>query len=151
MILPQTSQLAEVNDVFNGILVRGDAIGDVVFYGRGAGKLPTASAVVADIIDEVKHLGARKYLSWEPGEEGYVADYRNTPGAAMLRLKCENVQAVRDSLEQTLGACSRISVPDAPADELAVVTPAVEEYRIDEALAALTDAALISRLRIGDL
>ena len=45
------SQLASVDDVFNAILVRGDAIGDVVFYGRGAGKLPTASAVVADVID----------------------------------------------------------------------------------------------------
>ena len=55
MILPAASLLADVNDVFNGIMVRGDAIGDVVFYGRGAGKLPTASAVVADVIDEVKH------------------------------------------------------------------------------------------------
>ena len=45
------SQLASVDDVFNAILVRGDAIGDVVFYGKGAGKLPTASAVVGDIID----------------------------------------------------------------------------------------------------
>lgn len=49
------SQLASVRDVFNAILVRGDAIGDVVFYGKGAGKLPTASAVVADVIDCAKH------------------------------------------------------------------------------------------------
>ena len=74
MILPAASLLADVDDVFNGIMVRGDAIGDVVFYGRGAGKLPTASAVVADVIDEVKHLGARKYLFWERGAEGYVCD-----------------------------------------------------------------------------
>ena len=45
------SQLANIDDVFNGILIRGNATGDVVFYGRGAGKLPTASAVVADMID----------------------------------------------------------------------------------------------------
>ncbi|MEG1887260.1 MAG: homoserine dehydrogenase, partial [Oscillospiraceae bacterium] len=50
------SQLSSVDDVFNAVMVRGDAIGDVIFYGRGAGKLPTASAVVADIIDCVKHL-----------------------------------------------------------------------------------------------
>ena len=49
-----SSQLANVSDVFNAILVRGDAIGDVVFYGRGAGKLPTASAVVSDIIEIAK-------------------------------------------------------------------------------------------------
>ncbi len=51
MFVHRGSQLASVDDVFNGIMVRGDATGDVVFYGKGAGKLPTASAVVADVID----------------------------------------------------------------------------------------------------
>ena len=151
MILPQSSQLADVNDVFNGILGRGDAIGDVVFYGQGAGKLPTASAVVADVIDEVKHIGARKYLGWEPGEEGYIADYRNISGRAMLRLRCDDTQAVFHDLEQALGKCSRINAADAPSNELAVVTPAVEESRIGEALGSLNGAELISRLRIADL
>ncbi|MFR2562117.1 MAG: hypothetical protein ACLS8R_05085 [Anaeromassilibacillus sp.] len=54
-----------MDDVFNGIMVRGDSTGDVVFYGKGAGKLPTASAVVADVIDCVKHFKARKYLLGE--------------------------------------------------------------------------------------
>ena len=53
-LLPGESQLASVSDVYNGILVRSDMLGDVLFYGRGAGKLPTASAVVSDIIDCVK-------------------------------------------------------------------------------------------------
>ena len=48
------SQLGNVDDVFNGILVRGDATGDVVFYGKGAGKYPTASAVVGDVIECAK-------------------------------------------------------------------------------------------------
>ena len=56
MFIPSESQLANVDDVFNGIMVRGDSTGDVVFYGKGAGKLPTASAVVADVIDCVKHF-----------------------------------------------------------------------------------------------
>lgn len=68
------SQLSTVDDVFNAVLVRGDEVGDVMFYGRGAGKLPTASAVVADVIDCAKHLSARKYLSWNDGFEGYVTD-----------------------------------------------------------------------------
>lgn len=80
MILPKASLLADVNDVFNGIMVRGDAIGDVVFYGRGAGKLPTASAVVADVIDEVKHLHARKYLFWERGRGGLCSGLSAGPG-----------------------------------------------------------------------
>lgn len=58
--------LAGVHDVFNGIWMEGDAIGEVMFYGRGAGALPTASAVVADIIDSVKHMSARKWVGWQP-------------------------------------------------------------------------------------
>ena len=74
------SQLASVDDVFNAILVRGDAIGDVVFYGRGAGKLPTASAVVADVIDALKEgVKVHDSLFWKPAEkpEGLLED-RNT-------------------------------------------------------------------------
>ena len=71
------SQLASVDDVFNAILVRGDAIGDVVFYGRGAGKLPTASAVVADVVDALKN-GSKVHdsLFWQPAEpvEGMLTD-----------------------------------------------------------------------------
>ncbi len=73
-VIPMSSVISNVEDVFNIIKVRGDAIGDVAFYGRGAGKLPTASAVVADVIDCVKHLAARKYLFWEDGDKNYVVD-----------------------------------------------------------------------------
>lgn len=75
----QHNQLANVEDVFNGIVVRGDAIGDVMFYGRGAGKLPTASAVVADVIDAVKHFHARKYIDWAEGGPDAVADMQDLP------------------------------------------------------------------------
>ena len=54
MPVPKDSPLANVNDVFNGIVIRGQPIGEVMFYGPGAGKLPTASAVMADIIDIAK-------------------------------------------------------------------------------------------------
>lgn len=73
-LLPTGHPLAGVDGVFNAILVKGDYIGDVMFYGRGAGKEPTASAVAADIIDCVKHLEARKYLGWEAAVPGYVRD-----------------------------------------------------------------------------
>lgn len=72
--IPNDSQLSSVKDVFNAIMVSGNAIGDVMFYGRGAGKLPTASAVVADVVDCVKHISARKYVYWDEAENGYVAD-----------------------------------------------------------------------------
>ncbi len=66
------NQLSNVEGVFNGITVIGNAIGEVMFYGRGAGKLPTASAVVADVIDAGKHLHCRLLLSWEDGGEDIV-------------------------------------------------------------------------------
>ena len=56
--------LYSVDDVFNGILVKGNMLGDVMFYGRGAGKLPTASAVVADIVDAAKHVGTNIMTHW---------------------------------------------------------------------------------------
>lgn len=66
--------LANVEGVYNAIVVRGNAIGDVMFYGAGAGKLPTASAVVADVIDCAKHFDARKYIDWEEGGAFSAAD-----------------------------------------------------------------------------
>ncbi|MCD8007833.1 MAG: homoserine dehydrogenase [Clostridiales bacterium] len=65
-LVADDSPLANVEDVFNAIQVTGDSIGDVMFYGRGAGKLPTASAVVADVMDIVRNKG-KKVISWEEG------------------------------------------------------------------------------------
>ena len=64
MINP-TNPLYNVNDVFNGILVHGNTLGNTMYYGAGAGKLPTASAVVSDIIDCVKHLGKTVFCFWD--------------------------------------------------------------------------------------
>lgn len=89
MFVSGESQLAHVDDVFNGILVRGDATGDVVFYGKGAGKLPTASAVVADVIDCIKHFKARKYLFWEEERPGFVADVLQVPNTFFVRIAAE--------------------------------------------------------------
>lgn len=58
--------LCGVNGVFNGIFVHGNVLGDAMFYGSGAGKLPTASAVVADIVDMTKHKNTNIYIDWSP-------------------------------------------------------------------------------------
>lgn len=151
MILPKASLLADVNDVFNGIMVRGDAIGDVVFYGRGAGKLPTASAVVADVIDEVKHLHARKYLFWERGREDYVADYRQGRGRMFLRLACENESAGKDAVEKVFGQVEWVRPEGAPAGEIAFATPAITEEELEDKLHLLDGMPVISRIRIADM
>jgi homoserine dehydrogenase len=76
-LVPKTNQLAGVDDVFNAVLIKGDMLGDVVFYGKGAGKLPTASAVVADVVDALKN-GVKMHdsLFWQPAEpvEGMLTD-----------------------------------------------------------------------------
>ena len=76
-LVPEENQLAGVEDVFNAVLVKGDMLGDVVFYGKGAGKLPTASAVVADVVDALKN-GTKIHdsLFWAEREpiEGTYAD-----------------------------------------------------------------------------
>lgn len=87
MLIPRENQLAGVEDVFNAVLVKGDMLGDVVFYGKGAGKLPTASAVVADVVDALKH-GSKVHdsLFWQPAEpvEGMLTD--PVPAAYYVRV-----------------------------------------------------------------
>ncbi len=66
MLVRKKNQLAGVNDVYNAVLLRGDMLGDVMFYGQGAGKLATASAVVADVVDALKYgMGINDSLSWQ--------------------------------------------------------------------------------------
>ena len=81
-LVPRANQLASVDDVFNAVLVKGDMLGDVVFYGKGAGKLPTASAVVADVIDALKEgVKIHDSLFWKPAEkpEGQLEDKNSYP------------------------------------------------------------------------
>ena len=73
-LVSNSSLLSNVDGVMNGIVVHGNALGDTMFYGAGAGKRPTASAVVADVIDAVKHVKARKYLDWDDAHSGYFTD-----------------------------------------------------------------------------
>ena len=90
--------LAVVSGVTNGVVVRGNAVGDVVFCGAGAGKLPTASAVVADVIDAVKHLHARKWISWSAGSDDLVSDPSLLESAWYIR-----TDATRGKVEKEFG------------------------------------------------
>ena len=125
----QHNQLANVEDVFNGIVVRGDAIGDVMFYGRGAGKLPTASAVVADVIDAVKHFHARKYIDWAEGGPDAVADMQDLPLRWFVRTR---EGAMR--IGAAFGEVEKLSkVIDG---QVGFFTPAMPKKKLDEILAS---------------
>lgn len=149
MVLPQDNLLAQVRDVFNGIMVRGDVIGDVMFYGRGAGKLPTASAVVADVIDEAKHMSARKWIGWEKGSPDYVTPYTEDQTAAMVRLSGAQQSTVTAAVHATFGDVKWLTLPDAPDGELCFVTPVMNEKVLGDKLAALRGASVQSCIRLA--
>ena len=94
-VIKKSDIISSTEDVFNIIKVRGDAIGDVAFYGRGAGKLPTASAVVADVLDCVKHLHARKYLFWDEGDKDYVVNPDTVAFSYLVITDAKNSDAVK--------------------------------------------------------
>ena len=74
--VPKSNPLSRIDDVFNGILINANMVGDVMFYGPGAGKLPTASAVVADIIDIIANREAEvKTINWEEAKCGDIANF----------------------------------------------------------------------------
>ncbi|MBP3634712.1 MAG: homoserine dehydrogenase [Oscillospiraceae bacterium] len=75
--IPVSCPLAHVDDVFNAILVRGNAVNETMFYGPGAGKLPTASAVVGDLADAAWHLTARRDLDWADADESKMMNVRD--------------------------------------------------------------------------
>ncbi len=146
-------QLAGVEDVFNAILVRGDAIGDVVFYGRGAGKMPTASAVVADVIDCVKHIKARKYLFWESGSQDYVADYRENKVKFYIRAMSPDANAAYDKAKEIFGNdIQRLHREAEPAGEVAFVTNEDTELVLNQRIRIFENsgASVIGNIRIFD-
>jgi homoserine dehydrogenase len=113
----KTSLLSNVDGVMNGIVVHGNAIGEAMFYGAGAGKLPTASAVVADVIDAVKHFNARKYLDWEDSTPGFVTDSDELPSRWYVR-----TGASLEQIGRAFGNVKFINYPAADPGEYAFAT-----------------------------
>ena len=148
MFVPNKSQLANIDYEFNGIMVRGDCTGDVVFYGKGAGKLPTASAVVADVVDCCKHLKTRKFLFWADGNGDNILPYEESVTAMYIR-----ANTTIELAQEVFGCIDKIEKADSPEGEIAFVTAQLPYGEIIEKIAALESrgAKVISKIRIGDL
>lgn len=134
VMLKKSNPLAGIDDVFNGIMVKGDALGDVMFYGRGAGSLPTASAVVSDIIDAVKHKDKHIILGWTEGEDGYLKDANEQPFRYYVRLS-GNADASADFCREGFNVISLDG--KAFENEFAIFTPEMtgaefEKFKQDE-------------------
>lgn len=140
--------LASAQDVFNAIAVSGDYIGDVMFYGRGAGKEATASAVVADIMDCVKHLQARKYLKWEDGSENYVADHETDTVRLFVRAYARNKAKAEKEAKSVFGEIEVLNKKHEKADEFAFVTPKSTEKELRRKIASLSKCEAESVIHI---
>ena len=134
--------LSGVNDVFNAVLVRGNVLGDAVFYGRGAGKLPTASAVVADVIDCAKHDRRRKLLGWGAPVDGFVADANDAKYSYLIRLK-----ASFEDANKAFGSIEKVTYPGQSADETAFISDPMSRKELDALLGQFDSA---SAVRITD-
>jgi len=146
----KTSQLASVNDVFNAILVKGDAIGDVVFYGRGAGKMPTASAVIADVIDCAKHFERKKLFGWEDSDKDYVVDYLDVETAFYIRASAGNAAEAVQNAAKVFDGVRILTKEGAPADEIAFITPRAPERELRARLESLAGIEPLSVIRVTD-
>lgn len=130
--------LSGVNGVFNGIFVHGNVLGDAMFYGSGAGKLPTASAVVADIVDMTKHKNTNIYIDWAP-EKLELVDFKESKNSFFVRTSSDKAQ-----IESAFG---QVSYVDAGIDgEVGFTTEEMTEGEFAEKAAAI---ALINRIRLG--
>lgn len=145
------SQLAGVDDVFNAVLVRGDAVGDAVFYGRGAGKLPTASAVVADVIDAAKHIEKKKNFGWDAAEDNYVVDYLSQTTALYIRgtVDGDKAEAVKN-INDAIGAIRILKKDNADENELAFVTNPATEGELRTKIANISGFNSESIIRVTD-
>jgi len=139
--IPQAHPLASVNDVFNAIFVKGDAVGDVMFFGRGAGDMPTGSAVVADIMEAARNR-ARGItgISCTCYEEKRIKDIGDIESKYYLRLKVKDRPGVLASIALALGE-KNVSIAsvlqkhtDGNMAEIVLVTHLVRESYIQSAL-----------------
>lgn len=131
-LIARDKMLANVSGVMNGIVVRGDAVGECLFYGAGAGRFPTASAVVADMMDAVRHDKEKKYITWGP-EEQTLTDADELPRRWYVRA-AEDLPA--------LGRGVKL-----PEGEQAVITQVMP---LSELTAALGDVEALSLFPVLD-
>ncbi|MFR9146129.1 MAG: homoserine dehydrogenase [Mediterraneibacter sp.] len=123
-LLGKDHPLYNIDDVFNAVFVHGNMLGDAMFYGSGAGKLPTASAVVADVVDEAKHLHRNIMTMWK-SEKLVLEPIEDTCKRFFVRVS-GNAEEMKEKVEKLFGAVQIVKVP-ALEDEFSFVTEVMTE------------------------
>ena len=125
-LLPKTHPLYNVNDVFNAIFVHGNVLGDAMFYGSGAGKLPTASAVVADVVEMAKNLDKNIPVEWS-SKKLELVDYKKSSSQFFVRTEGTDQAAV----EKVFGTVSYVEA-EGVTGELGFVTGTMTEAEFEK-------------------
>jgi len=140
-LLPKTHPLYSVNDVFNAIFVHGNVLGDAMFYGSGAGKLPTASAVVADIVEMAKNLDTNIPVEWS-SKKLELVDYKKSVNQFFVRVTGEDKAAV----EKIFGSVTYVSA-EGVTGELGFVTEKMTEAEFEQKAAEL--GTVVQTIRVA--
>lgn len=150
VVISSSHPLSVVNDVFNAIFVKGNVIGDVMFYGRGAGKLPTASAVVADVVECVRNLN-RNIMHFWSSEKRHIFGIGDNVCSKLVRVSCEDKIAAMDKVRDIFN-CEKFYTLKGEECEFAFVTDEMKEKTLDDMLDLIVGSAcvkgIISKIRI---
>ncbi len=138
--------LSGVNGVFNAIMLDGDQTGEVVFYGKGAGKEATASAVVADIMDCIKHRNERKLLSWEDGDNDYVDSSFDPETHLFVVIKSDDFEGLKTQFEEIFEN-NDSNVKNADKGEIAFITEKEKLSKIEEKLTLFKNGISVKTLK----
>lgn len=138
-LISKDHPLYSVSDVFNAVYVHGNMLGDSMYYGRGAGKLPTASAVVSDVVDCARHLGKTVMCFWE-NEDVKVTGIEEDQGKFFVRV----TSAQKDAVIDTFGSLAEINV--GIAEEFAFMTQVMTEKDFNGKIEEI--GGCINRIRI---
>lgn len=133
-VVSRQSMLSGVNGVFNAVLINGDQTGEVMFYGKGAGKEATASAVVADIMDCAKHVKAAKYLNWEDGYEGYVDNNSDQSESIFVKITSEDYENLVNLFEENFSDLTLQYTKNEFSKEICFITKPIKNSSLSQKL-----------------
>ena len=143
MLLSEAHPLCNVNDVFNAVFVRGNMLGDAMFYGSGAGKLPTASAVVADVVDAAKHLHRNVVTRWE-SETLELIPNEDAKRRFFVRVKGEE-ETMKGRVKEVFGQVEVVKA-EGVAGEFGILTGEMTEAEYAEKAAKIPEVVQMIRL-----
>ena len=154
MLIPDSHPLATVNDSFNAVFLTGDAVGDAMFYGRGAGELPTASAIAGDVFDIVRNIlcGCTGRISCTCYKQLPIKEPDDMESCFFLRLQVDDCPGTLASIASVLGN-NNVSLAqviqkkkDGDLAEIVVVTSKVREGNFNDAMMIVEGMRVVHKI-----